>query len=59
LEGTLKIIQFQPPAVGKVASHEVRLPRAPSNLALNTSKDGISTASLGNLYILDRLEGSA
>uniref|UniRef100_A0A8V0YXK1 Lipoyl synthase, mitochondrial n=1 Tax=Gallus gallus TaxID=9031 RepID=A0A8V0YXK1_CHICK len=27
-----------------------RLPRAPSNLALNTSRDGASTASLGSLF---------
>ena len=34
LEGTLKVISFQPPAVG--TAHQLRLPRAPSNPALNT-----------------------
>ena len=34
LEGTLKVISFQPPAVGM--DHQLRLPRAPSNTALNT-----------------------
>lgn len=38
LEETWKIILFQPPAVGRVFLHWIRLPRAPSNLALNTSK---------------------
>ena len=32
LEGTLKIIQFQPSAMGRAATHQIRLPRAPSNL---------------------------
>ena len=35
------------PQAGPPAS---RLPRAPSNLALNTSRDGASTASLGSLF---------
>ena len=37
-----------PPAMGRAASHQLRLPRAPSNLALSTSMDGASTASLGS-----------
>jgi len=40
LEGTLRIIKFQPPAAGRAASHQLTLPRAPSNLALSTSRDG-------------------
>jgi len=35
--------------MGRVPTHQVRLPRAPCNLALNSSGDGASTASLGNL----------
>jgi len=40
LEGILKLIQFQAPAMGRVAIHQFRLPRAPSNLTLGVSKDG-------------------
>jgi len=29
--------------------HQTRLLRAPSNLALNTAREGAATASLGNL----------
>jgi len=46
---TLKIIWFQHPAMGRVATHQIRLPRAPFSLALGTSKDEINTASMGNL----------
>ena len=49
LEGTLKPIQFHPPAMGRDTSHQPRLPKAPSSLALSTSRDGASTASLGSL----------
>jgi len=34
----------------RVAIHQTRLPRATSSLALNASRDGASTASLGNLF---------
>jgi len=34
----------------RVANHQTRLPSAPSSLALNASRDGASTASLGNLF---------
>ena len=44
------IIEFQPPAMCRVANHQTRLPRATSSLALNASRDGASTASLGNLF---------
>jgi len=43
------IIWFQPPAMCRVANQQTRLPRATSSLALNASRDGASTASLGNL----------
>jgi len=35
----------------RVASHQTRLPRATSSLALNACRDGASTASLGNLFL--------
>ena len=34
----------------RVANHQTRLPRATSSLALNASRDGASTTSLGNLF---------
>uniref|UniRef100_A0A8C9G8F6 Formin homology 2 domain containing 1 n=1 Tax=Pavo cristatus TaxID=9049 RepID=A0A8C9G8F6_PAVCR len=37
----------------------VRLPRTPSNLALNTSRDGVSTTSLGNLLWPSRTQESS
>jgi len=40
LEETLKITEFQPPAMGRAAPHQLRLLRAQSNLALSTSRDG-------------------
>jgi len=43
-------IEFQPPAMHRVANHQTRRPRATSSLALNASKHGASTASLGNLF---------
>ena len=50
LKRTTMLIQFQPPALCRVASHQPRLPRATSSLALNACRDGASTASLGNLF---------
>ena len=41
---------FNPHAMCRVASHQTRLPRATSSLALNVSRDGASTTSLGNLF---------
>ena len=35
--------------MGRIATHQIRLPRAASIVALNTSKDGAPTASLGSL----------
>jgi len=50
LERTTMLIQFQPPAMCRVANQQPRLPRATSSLALNASRDGASTASLGILF---------
>lgn len=36
--------------MGKDAFHWVRLPRTPFNLALDTSRDGVITASLDSLF---------
>ena len=44
------IIQFQPPAMCRVVNQQARLPTATSSLALNASRDGASTASLGNMF---------
>ena len=41
---------FSPPAMCRVANQQTRLPRATSSLVLNASRDGASTASLGNLF---------
>ena len=49
LEGTLEPTHFQTPAMGRAATHQIRLPNAPSNLALNPSWDGASTASLSKV----------
>jgi len=49
LEGTLWIILFQPRAMGTDPFHQPRLLKAPSNLALDTAREGAATASLGNL----------
>ena len=50
MEGTLKIIPFQPPAIGRDTSLQTMLLTAPSSLALSVSREGASTASLGNLF---------
>ena len=50
LKRTTMTIQFQPPAMCRVANHQTRLARATSSLALNASRDGASTTSLGRLY---------
>jgi len=42
--------QLQPPAVCRAANQQPRPPRATSSLALSASRDGASTASLGNLF---------
>ena len=44
------LIQFQPPAMCRVANQQPRLPRATSSLAWNACRDGAPTASLGNLF---------
>jgi len=50
LQRATVLIQFQPPAMCRVANQQTRLPRATSSLALNACRDGASTASLGNLF---------
>ena len=40
LEGALKITELQSPAMSRAAPHQLRLPRAPSKLALSASRDG-------------------
>ena len=45
-----RLSSFNPTAMGKATSHQFRLTRAPSNLALIAFRDGTSTASLGNLF---------
>jgi len=37
-----------PPAVGRAATQQLRLARAPSSLALDMSRDGAPTSSLGS-----------
>ena len=39
-----------PPSMSRDIFHQTRLLRAPANLALNISRVGASTASLGNLF---------
>jgi len=41
------ITWFQPPAMCRVATHQTRLPRDTSSLALNAFRDRASTASMG------------
>ena len=53
LERTTTIIQFQPPAMCRVANQQTRLPRATSSLALNASRDeafSISQLLLGAMH---------
>jgi len=37
--------------MGRSVTHQIRMTRALSNLALSTSRDGASTVSLGNLFL--------
>lgn len=50
LEGTLKVISSECPAVDRIAIHFIRLPRAPASLALNTFRGGTSMASLDKIF---------
>jgi len=43
-----------PLAMSRDIFHQTRLLRAPSNLALNTAREGATTASLGNLCRVSR-----
>ena len=56
LKRATMIISFQPPAMCRVANQQPRLPRATSSLALNASRDGASTASLGDPTLLEGSE---
>ena len=49
LGGTLEIIWSQPPARSRDISHQPRVLRAPSNLALSPAREGAATVSLGSL----------
>ena len=48
--GPLKSPGSNPSAVGRDTSHQTRLLKAPSSLALNASRKGAFTTSLGNLF---------
>lgn len=50
LEGTLRMISFQSPAMGRDVFCYLRLLQALSNLALSNCRNGTATASLGNLF---------
>jgi len=43
LEGTVRPIQFHTHAMGRAATHYIRLPRAPYKPALKASRDGAPT----------------
>lgn len=51
LEGTLEIFKFKSFAMGMVTFYWNRLPRFPSNVDLNISRDGASTSSLYSLFL--------
>ena len=70
LEGTSRTMELQPPTTHRATnlpiSDQPRLPRAPSNLALNTSRDGRGIHSLsGQLFqplttpLVEKLQTSA
>jgi len=48
-EGPYRLSRSNPAAMSRDIFHQPRLLRAPSSLALNTAREGASTASLGNL----------
>jgi len=50
LDGTLKAIWFNSPAMKRDTYSYIRVLRAPSSLTLSASRDGASTTSLGNLF---------
>ena len=49
-KGPLRSYSSNPPAIGRDTSLQTRLVRAPFSLALNASREGASTTSLGNLF---------
>ena len=44
-----------PPAIGRNTSHQTKLLKVPSSLALNASREGASTTSLDNLLMMTYL----
>jgi len=50
LEGTLKTIWLQSPAMGRAATYQIRLPRDPHSLALGTSRYATLRTLLGNVF---------
>ena len=53
-------MHFQPHTMGRADTHQIRMPGILSNLLLNTSRNGASTASLGSLgQCLTTLNGCA
>jgi len=48
-KGPYRSPSSNPPAMGRDPFHQPRVLRAPSNLALNTAREGAATASLGSL----------
>lgn len=51
LEKALQITKSQFPALDRGASHQIRLPRALSNLALKTSRDGPSITIVVSIFL--------
>ena len=49
LEGALQPTQFQPPAMGRDAAHQVMLPRTPTSLILNIFRDVAAMRSFQSL----------
>ena len=39
------------PAMARAANHQIRMPRIPSILTLNASRDGAYTASMDNFFL--------
>ena len=50
LAGTFKVHLVQPAAMCRDIFHYIRLLKAPPNMALNSSRDGVSIIPLGNLF---------
>jgi len=48
--GDLEVDAVPTPTMDRAAIQQIRLPRAPSNLASSTSRDGAPTAPLGSTF---------